>query len=145
MFHEQYPRWLWSRIGLARGSVLPDGTPVQIVRRRYGGRFRTSVNLLAEPADLTSTLAELLKFAVGRGRGLVINYPADWTPRMRAAARRLKVPKAKCFFVAWRVYGRRLRGSSKVKEIKPASDVSVLQSAPPPADRLTTRKYCPTL
>ena len=109
MFHEQYPRWLWSRIGLARGSLLPDGTPVQIVRRRYGGRFRTSVNLLAEPADLTSAIAELLRVATGRGKGLVINYPADWTPRMRAASRRLKVPTAKRFFVAWRIYGKKLK------------------------------------
>lgn len=115
MFHEQYPRWLWSRIGLARGVVLPDGTPAQVVRRRYGppagragGRLRTSVNLLAEPADLTATLAGLLKFAAGRGRSLVINYPAGWTARIRAAARRLKVPTAKRFFVAWRIYGRRL-------------------------------------
>ncbi len=109
MFHEQYPLWLWSRIGLARGSLLPGGTPVQIVRRRYGGRLRTSVNLLAEPADLTSTLAELLRFAVGRGKGLVINYPAGWTSRMRAAARRLKVPTEKRFFVAWRIYGKDLK------------------------------------
>ena len=109
MFHEQYPRWLWSRIGLARGKLLPDGTPVQIVRRRYGGRLRTSVNLLAEPENLTSTLAELLKFAAGRGKGLVINYPAGWTSRMRAAARRLKVPKTKSSFVAWRIYGKALK------------------------------------
>ena len=109
MFHEQYPRWLWSRIGLARGTLLPDGTPVQIVTRRYGGRFRTSVNLLAEPENLTSTLAELLRFAAGRDRGLVINYPAGWTSRMRASARRLRVPKEKRFFVAWRIYGRRLK------------------------------------
>ena len=111
MFHEEYPRWLWSRIGLARGSILPDGTPVQIVRRRYGGRLRTSVNLLAAPADLTLTLAELLRFAAGRGKGLVINYPAGWTRRMQAASRRLKVPAAKCFFVAWRIYGRKLKRS----------------------------------
>jgi RimJ/RimL family protein N-acetyltransferase len=110
MFHEQYPRWLWSRIGLARGSLLPDGTAVQIVRRRYGGRLRTSVNLLAEPVDLTSTLAELLAFAAGRGKSLVINYPAGWTPRMRAAVRRLKVPRAKRFFVAWRIYSKELMG-----------------------------------
>jgi GNAT superfamily N-acetyltransferase len=109
MFHEQYPRWLWSRVGLARGSVLPDGSPVQIVRRRYRGRLRTSINLLAEPDDLTSTLAELLRFAAGRGRSLVINYPAVWTSRLRAAARRLGVPKPKRFFVAWRIYGRRLK------------------------------------
>ena len=97
MFHEQYPLWLWSRIGLARGSLLPGGTPVQIVRRRYGGRLRTSVNLLAEPADLMSTLAELLRFAASRGKSLVINYPADWTSRMRAASRRLKVPEGEAF------------------------------------------------
>jgi hypothetical protein len=109
MFHEQYPRWLWSRIGLARGCVLPGGSPVQIVRRRYRGRLRTSINLLAEPEDLTSTLAGLLRFAAGRGRSLVINYPAAWTSRLRAAARRLGVPKPKCFFVAWRIYGRRLK------------------------------------
>jgi GNAT superfamily N-acetyltransferase len=109
MFHEQYPRWLWSRIGLARGHLLPDGTPVQIVRRRYGGRLRTNVNLLAKPADLTSALAELLKFAAGRGKGLVINYPAGWTRRMRAAACRLKVPKTRSFFVAWRIYGKDLK------------------------------------
>lgn len=115
MFHEQYPRWLWSRIGLARGSLLPDGTPVQVVRRRYGGRLRTSVNLLAEPEDLMSTLAELLRFADRRGRNLVINYPAGWTSRMRAAARRLKVPKARCFFVAWRIYGKKLRANPKAK------------------------------
>jgi len=109
MFLEQYPRWLWSRIGLARGHLLPDGTPVQIVRRRYGGRLRTSVNLLSEPENLTTALAGLLGFAAGRGRGLVINYPAGWTPRMRAAARRLNVPKAKRFFVAWRIYGKDLK------------------------------------
>jgi RimJ/RimL family protein N-acetyltransferase len=110
MFHEQYPRWLWSRIGLARGSLLPDGTPVQIVRRRYGGRLRISANLLAKPEDLMSTLAQLLGFAAGRGKSLVINYPADWTSRMRAASRQLKVPKANRFFVAWRIYGKRLPG-----------------------------------
>jgi GNAT superfamily N-acetyltransferase len=116
MFHEQYPRWLWSRIRLARGiggqGRWLSNEPVQIVRRKYGRIERTSINLLVRPRDLKSVLARLLAFGAGRKRGLVINYPQDWTPELRRAAR-LLVPELKigrnCFFVSWRIYGKELR------------------------------------
>ena len=116
MFHEQYPRWLWSRIRLARESGGQGrglgSEPVQIVRRKYGNVERTSVNLLVLPESLRSVLTQLLAYGAGRKRRLVINYPQEWTPQLRRAARAL-APELKigrnCFFFSWRIYGKELR------------------------------------
>jgi hypothetical protein len=121
IFHEG-PGWCWSRLlpdrqdWVNRNGFQVSGLPVHVHNQGYKGtgkkrRHHVTVNLLDRPDDFRDVLGSVLAYAVGRGHGVTINYPAAWKQELRRAAREL-VPSLKrgrnCWSTVWRIYGKSL-------------------------------------
>jgi GNAT superfamily N-acetyltransferase len=118
-FH-QHPGWFCSRLipqrrrEVNRLGFTLDGVPVMVRRRRYvekGRRYSgVTVNLFDRPPDFGTFVPRLLALVPKRGH-MVVNYPAEWRYRFRAAAR-AAVPKMRknrgYWPSAWRIYGKEL-------------------------------------
>jgi hypothetical protein len=121
VYFHQNPGWLCSRLLPARRRELNrlgftlDGVPLMVKRFRYveKGRRHTgvTVSLLDEPPDLGTLVTRLLALVPKSGH-MVVNYPAEWQHRFRAAARAV-IPKLKrnrgYWPSAWRIYGKELK------------------------------------
>jgi GNAT superfamily N-acetyltransferase len=118
-FH-QNPGWLCSRLLPARRRELDrlgftlDGVPLMLRRFRYveKGRRHTglTVNLLDQPPDFGTFVPRLLARVPKQGH-MVVNYPAEWQHRFRAAARAAipKLRKDRGYWPStWRIYGKDL-------------------------------------
>jgi RimJ/RimL family protein N-acetyltransferase len=119
MFHELYPRWVWTRLLASRRRIINQdgylicGVPLHLVSSEQiaVSGTRTQVNWFTRPPDFAPILSQLFGYASGKDRLLVINCPAEWAVEIRRTARRL-IPELKlrknCDFATWRVYGKTL-------------------------------------
>jgi|WetSurMetagenome_2_1015567.scaffolds.fasta_scaffold32511_1 GNAT superfamily N-acetyltransferase len=120
VYFHQNPGWLCSRLLPARRVELNrlgftlDGLPLMVKRFRYveKGRRHTgvTVNLLDKPPDFDTFVPRLLAIVPKSGH-MVVNYPAEWQYRFRAAARAAipKLRKNRGYWPSvWRIYGKEL-------------------------------------
>ncbi|HTW93065.1 MAG TPA: GNAT family N-acetyltransferase [bacterium] len=116
----QRPGWFSSRLIPARrrevnrlGFTL-DGVPLMFKQWRYtekGRRYSgATVNLFDRPPDFGTFVPSLLALIRKRGH-VVVNYPAEWQHRFRAAAR-AAIPRSRknrgYWPSTWRIYGKDL-------------------------------------
>jgi GNAT superfamily N-acetyltransferase len=112
--------WFCSRLIPARGREVDrlgftlDGVPLMLTRWRYtekGRRYAgVTVNLFDQPPDFGTFVPRLLALVPKRGH-MVVNYPAEWQNRFRAAARAAipKMRKNRGYWPStWRIYGKEL-------------------------------------
>ena len=118
-FHQK-PGWFSSRLKPARRRELNrlgftlDGVPLMVMRLRYvekGRRYTgVTVNLFDRPPDFGTFVPTLLALVPKRGH-MVVNYPAEWQHRFRAAAR-AAIPRLRrnrgYWPSTWRIYGKDL-------------------------------------
>jgi GNAT superfamily N-acetyltransferase len=118
-FH-QHPGWFSSRLipthrrEVNKSGFTLDGVPLMVRRRRYVEKRRwhtgVTVNLFDRPPDFGTFVPRLLALMPKRGH-MVVNYPAEWQHRFRAAAR-TAIPRLRkdhgYWPSTWRIYGKEL-------------------------------------
>ena len=120
VYFHQNPGWLCSRLIPSRRPELEqfgftlNGVPVMVRRWRYVEKGRpnagVTVNLFDRPPDFGAFVPRLLALVPKRGH-MVVNYPAEWQHRFRAAARAAipKLRKDRGYWPStWRIYGKDL-------------------------------------
>jgi hypothetical protein len=117
------PGWIWTRLlpprkrSINANGYLLHGIPIHIVEhgKTCGNNprnYQVTVNFYDHPGDFYLFLHSLLGYAAGRNCGLTVNYPVDWKREFRHSARNLLRGK-RCFFSAWRIYGKNLKDTGR--------------------------------
>ncbi len=119
----EHPAWTWSRLipqtrnWVNKYGFQIRGIPVHIayhgiIREENGWHRSTTVNLFDRPRDFYDILPTILARGIGKHRGVVLNYPAEWKHRLGRAVHHI-VPELKRgknhWPSVWRIYGKYLR------------------------------------